>query len=299
MISNNLRIFIVVAEKGSFTAAADELYITQPAVSRAVKSVEDDLGIKLFHRDKRKGVFLTDAGSKILLLARQMAEIENRMFQTAFRENGFLGGKVCVASMPILASAILSKVFRRFRDTYPGVALEMTEGTSSEVKRAVDEHRADFGFAATPFDGLDSKIVLKDRMVAATIDDSLAGRTVKLDEGKGLVLCRAGYETVLEGARGGLSRLSESMVVNHVQTAISFVEQGNGIGVISEFVLDVYDNPLLRMPVDPPVEMEFGLIAHDLDDLTPAAKALTSMIVEECGRFRQSVGQDRPSFKTP
>ena len=87
MINHNLRIFISVAEKGSFTAAADELFITQPAVSRAIKALEDELNLKLFYRDKRKGLILTDAGQKILVLARQMLDMENRIYQTAFRED--------------------------------------------------------------------------------------------------------------------------------------------------------------------------------------------------------------------
>ena len=128
MINHNLRIFISVAEKGSFTAAADELFITQPAVSRAIKALEDELNLKLFYRDKRKGLILTDAGQKILVLARQMLDMENRIYQTAFRENNFLGGKVRIASMPILTSVILSKVFYAFQNKYPYVTLELIEG---------------------------------------------------------------------------------------------------------------------------------------------------------------------------
>ncbi|MDO4556643.1 MAG: LysR family transcriptional regulator, partial [Lachnospiraceae bacterium] len=125
MMNNNLRIFIQVAEKGSFTATANELFISQPAISRAIRSLEDELKLKLFYRDKRNGLILTDAGNKILIQARQMADIENRIYQTAFRENNFLGGKVRIASMPIITSVILSKVFYNFRQKYPFVTLEL------------------------------------------------------------------------------------------------------------------------------------------------------------------------------
>lgn len=108
MLNHNLRIFIRVAEKGSITETANELYISQPAVSKAIKILEDELNLKLFHRDKRKGLILTDIGHEILILARQMEKTENRMYQAAFRSNNFIGGKVRIASMPILTSVILS-----------------------------------------------------------------------------------------------------------------------------------------------------------------------------------------------
>lgn len=115
MLNHNLRIFLNVAERGSITETANELYISQPAVSKAIKNLEEELDLKLFHRDKRKGLLLTDIGKEILLIARQMAELENRMYQTAFRSNIFIGGKVKIASMPILTSVILSEVFYDFR----------------------------------------------------------------------------------------------------------------------------------------------------------------------------------------
>lgn len=114
MLNHNLRIFIRVAEKGSITETANELYISQPAVSKAIKILEDELSLKLFHRDKRKGLILTDIGHEILILARQMEKTENRMYQAAFRSNNFIGGKVRIASMPILTSVILSEVFIAF-----------------------------------------------------------------------------------------------------------------------------------------------------------------------------------------
>lgn len=115
MLNHNLHIFLSVAEKGSITAAANKAYISQPAVSKAIKNLEKELNVTLFHRDKRRGLILTEVGHKILLLAEQMSDIENRIYQTAFQSNNFLGGKVKIASMPILTSVILAKVLYTFR----------------------------------------------------------------------------------------------------------------------------------------------------------------------------------------
>lgn len=287
MSNHNLRIFISVAEKGSFTATANELFITQPAISRAIKALEDELNLKLFHRDKRTGLILTDAGQKVLILARQMLDMENRIYQTAFRENNFLGGKVRIASMPILTSVILSKVFYAFQNKYPYVTLELMEGNTPEIKKAVEEHQVDFGLTASPFDELDSHVVLKDRMVAISKDPVSSNVPIDLrnTENK-YIFCRAGYVTVIEELRKDKIKLPGSFVVQQAETVINFVEQKNGIGIISEFVLNATPNSLIRLPITPSIEMDFGLIAHDLNDLTPVATELINMVKEECHNYR-------------
>lgn len=284
MMNNNLRIFIQVAENGSFTATADELFISQPAISRAIKTLESELNVKLFHRDKRKGLILTDAGYKILLLARQMADVENRIYQTAFRENNFLGGKVRVASMPILTSVILSRVFFRFRKKYPYVTLELMEGSSMEIRRAVAEHQVDFGFTSSPFDDLDSHTVLKDHIIAISNEEKTKPVSLR-DTTEPYILCHAAQETILEKLKGRKISLSHCFNVQESETVIHLVSQKNGIGIISEFTLDATPNSLKKLPLTPQIEIEIGLIAADLNDLTPVAGALAGMIKEECDKY--------------
>lgn len=76
MMNRNLEIFIKVAECGSITRVAKMLYITQPAVSNAISKLETELKVKLFFRDKRNGLLLTDVGQKIYLLAKQIEDLD-------------------------------------------------------------------------------------------------------------------------------------------------------------------------------------------------------------------------------
>ena len=286
MINNNLRIFIQVAERGSFTQVANELYISQPAISRAIKALEDELKVKLFFRDKRSGLILTDAGEKILKLARQMADTENRIYQTAFRENNFLGGKVRVASMPILTSVILSKVFYRFREKYPYVTVELLEGSSAEIRKAVEEHQVDFGLTSSPFGDLAKQVVFMDHMVSVNREPFPSDDPVLLNENtEKYILCRAGYETVLEELKRQKIKLEHCFTVQQAETVINLVNQGNGIGILSERVLNATPNSLYRHTIFPEVEMEIGIIANDLNDLTPVASALAYMVREECESY--------------
>ena len=129
MISYSLRIFLQVAEVGSVTKTANALYVSQPAVTKAIRKLETELNLKLFHHDRRRNrLILTDAGEKIFLLAKQMENLEEQIYQTAFSENNFLGGKLRIASVPIATTLILSKALRRYRDKYPAVTVELNEG---------------------------------------------------------------------------------------------------------------------------------------------------------------------------
>lgn len=282
IMNNNLRVFLAVAEKKSFTAAAQALYISQPAVSRAVKALEEELSLKLFHRDKRQGLLLTDAGENVLALAHRMADLENRMYQIAFRERHMQGGRVRIASMPILTSVILSKVFHDFRQKYPGVTLQLIEGSASEIVAAVSEHRADFGLTSAPFGHLDAEVLMHDEMVAVSreplADTVLDFRT----NTQQLIFCRAGYETVLAHLRPRGIALPDCFVVEQAQSVLHFVEQRNGMGVISSFVLAATPHTLHCYPVHPDIRIDFGLVAPDLQDLPPAASSLVNMVRKAC-----------------
>lgn len=288
MMNNNLRIFLQVAEKGSFTATADQMFISQPAVSRAIKSLEEELNVRLFLRDKRNGLILTDIGKKILILTRQMADTENRIYQMALQENNLLGGKVRIASMPIFTSVILSKVFYNFQKKYPNIILELVEGSASEIRTAILEHKVDFGFTVSPFGTLDSRILLEDQMAAISTDLFGASYHANLkDTTERYIMCHAGHETILEELKNRKIYTEHIFTVQQAETVIRLVEEHNGIGIISEFVLNATPNTLNRYPVTPSVKIDIGLAAASLNDQTPAALTLIEMIQETCTQYKK------------
>ena len=281
MLNHNLRIFIRVAEKGSVTETAHALYVSQPAVSKAIKTLEGELNLKLFYRDRRKGLILTDAGHKILVLARQMEEIENRMYQTAFRSKNFFGGKVKIASMPILTSVILSEVLYRFHKAYPDVSIELIEGSSMDIRKAIEEYQVDFGIFSAPFDVLDHQLLFTDRMIAVGTAEKISAPVLDLNSrSERFIFCQAGHETAMELLRAKDVNISQSFIVQQAESVIHLAEKGNGIGVISEFTVNNTPNRLSRCAIEPTIEIPIGLAANDLNDLTPVAQELKRMITD-------------------
>lgn len=280
MSNNNLKLFCAVVKNKSITKTANKLFISQPAISKAIKNLEDELQIKLFYRDKGKGIYLTNAGEKIFLLASQMEEIENKIYQTAYIENNFLGGTLRVASIPIITTVILSSVFKMFREQYPHVKIELVEGTASEVRQAVLEHRVDFGLSTSPFQDLDTKRILLDKMCA--IYNQPFPKELNLYEGNAekLIFCHAGQETAMEILHSykGI-HFEKSFIVEQPETVVKFVENGYGVGIISDFVLSSINQDLIyKADIEPKIEIEIGMIAINFSDLGPAAAKMVEII---------------------
>ncbi len=227
---------------------------------------------------KRGKLTLTDVGKEILSLAYKMADLENRLYQTAYEENHMMAGTVRIATVPIGASLILSRVLPIFKKQFPCVQVELLEGTPLEVKNMVMDYQVDIGISTSPYMGLSHKLLMKDRMISINRDKS-----VKIDLKKDtsdLVLCRVAHDSLSEQLTGQSIDLSHSLVVEAASTQINMIEEGNGRGIISELMLSTIPNELVRGTSNPKMEMEISLITHDFDELSTAAKEMSEMILQ-------------------
>ncbi len=278
MLNNNLHIFITAAQTGSLTEAAKKLYVSQPAISQAIKKLEEELNVKLFIRNKRSNLILTDVGKEILVLANQMYDLENRLYQTTYDENHMMGGIVRVASVPLATALILSRVLPVFKKQFSNVKIELFESDPLGVKNMVLDYKADIGISTSPYFGLAHKYLMTDHIVSIDRD-----RSVKLnlsEETSDLILCRVAYESITEQLRGRNIDFSHSMIVEAASTQIKMVAEGNGTGAISGLMLSTIPNELVIGEVKPAIEMEISLITHDFNELSTAAKCISDMILE-------------------
>lgn len=281
MINRNLSIFIQVATCGSITKAAKLLYITQPAVSNAIAKLEEELGVKLFFRDKRNGLLLTDVGKKILSLATQLEDIDNRIYQTAQQEKNLISGQVRIAVLTSLVSTILSGALKKYRKQYPDIDIEIKEGTPIEIFEMIENRSADFAISCSPFGKFHSFLLCHDRMTAMFPPGSKEGQTVQLSNPPDiLIINKPAYETLLEHMTPEKIKFDKMLLVQNAETAIRMVEDGVGIGIISEYTMETLAYGVKKYPVNPNIQFEIGLFANDLNDLTPAAAELVRIIKE-------------------
>ncbi|MGE4421479.1 MAG: LysR family transcriptional regulator [Pseudodesulfovibrio sp.] len=174
MNETSLKVFMAVCETGSFTKAASELFITQPAVSRHVQALEHLYGVDLFER-RGRSIELTPNGEILRAKARELfalhAEVE-ALFDDIVE---LRRGKITIAASATIATYLLPPAIAAFREQFPGVTIEQLSGNTHEVKQMVGNGDADIGFGGGA--GVDSRqliraLVHRERLVIVTRTDS-------------------------------------------------------------------------------------------------------------------------------
>jgi DNA-binding transcriptional LysR family regulator len=142
-----LRYFVVAAETGSMTAAAQQLLIAQSAVSAAVSNLENDLKVQLFIRRRARGLILTPAGERLLHQARELLSHARELAAEARGTGASLTGPVSLGCFVTLAPLYLPALLTEFAERFPDVEVSVTEAESEELSRALHAGRIEFALA--------------------------------------------------------------------------------------------------------------------------------------------------------
>lgn len=168
MTPRQLTYFLRIADLGSFTRAAAVLHVAQPALSRQIKQLEDDLGVVLFARSDT-GIRLTEAG---VMLA-ERARVLLLQFESVRSEVGALAttvqGRLHVGMPPSLFDLVTVPLVTRYRTDYPAVHLGVTEGISSTLYQMVAAGELDMGWVLSTelMPGLEQQPMIKEQLFLA------------------------------------------------------------------------------------------------------------------------------------
>lgn len=149
-----LRVFVAVARARSFTRAAREFDLTQSAVSRCIRELEDAVELKLFDRTTRQ-VELTNAGASLeRRIGRLLDELELTLFEERAAYDGHTG-VVVIASHPVLSSSWVAQALARCAQAFPSLIVSVKDQPQSGVLASVEQGEVDFGVVsvAEPFAG--------------------------------------------------------------------------------------------------------------------------------------------------
>lgn len=127
-----LRVFMAVAEHLHFTRAADSLYITQPAVSASIQTLEEEYGVKLFHRIGRH-IELTDAGEMLQIEAQKILDQVEVTAQGLRELNDLQRGELKVGSSLTVGNYWLPHKISHFKQSYPGISINCTIANAEEI----------------------------------------------------------------------------------------------------------------------------------------------------------------------
>jgi len=241
----HLRTLLTIVEQGSLSAAAQTMHISQPAVTKQVQRLEQEMEATLLVRGPQQQVALTPAGEQVLAFARDtLTHFEALQEQLALLKT-ISHGSLAVAASTIPGEYLLPGLLAAFREQYPQTQVEVIIADTAEVTRRVLADEADVGFvgAAVERPGLRLERLVADEVVLVVPPyHPFAGRgRVAVEElrGQPLVMREEGSGTrrSVEGALATAGRaLTEKNVVltlGSTQAVLQAVEQGLGLGFVS------------------------------------------------------------------
>lgn len=292
-----LEAFVHVAEGGSFSKAAKELFLTQPTVSAHISSLEKELNVRLFIRNTKE-VNLSDDGRELYKYAKQMIDLQKKIEErfSAKKE----AGKHCIsiAASSIPAQYLLPKVLMRFNEKFPDEQLRIIESDSSEVVTKVVDHMVDIGFTGTVLEKKHCKYLpfYKDELVIvtpatekyvalqekATEDISWIKNEafIMREEGSGT---RKEAEKQLQNAGIAVESLNVIASIGNQEAIKKSVRQGMGISVMSRLAAEdeIDAGRLLIFPIPGAFEgRDINLVYNKNYELSRSAERFIRVVKE-------------------
>ena len=276
-----LHAFVAAAERGSFRAAAEQIHLSPPALSRRIESLETALGARLFHRTTRE-IRLTSVGRAFLERARAaLDDLESAMLSVSDIA-ATRSGLVTVGCVSSAAAYFLPAVVRSFREEYPAVRLRVMDEPANQVLASVIAGEADFGisFMRTRVPEIDFDQIHVDPFVLAVPrGHALAKRksvawTELAGERMIAVARSSGNRQLLDDAlaKAGLNP-TIAVEVGHISTLLGMVEAGLGVAVVPRMALPAGHASLTALTLRAPAtHRTLGLITRHGSTLRPAAK---------------------------
>lgn len=294
-----LTVFLTIARSGSINAASQALGMTQPALSRSLKRLEDSLGAQLFTRHAA-GMDLTQFGNTLRRHAELVEFESNRVIEEIRMLNGATTGFVRVGLVPSVVSSLFAPAFTRVRRASPHVQIRVVEGSGDRMVDAVARGEVDFAVVGRLQNEAEQEVVTvpiggEHVCVAAGADHALFGKdTITVRD-----LCDYPWALPEKGnaiwygfhdlfRRAGLEPPSPTLLTNSVQTLKAIVSQGECLTMLTRIVFAVEEEHGLIRPIpNTGWNRELVVVRRPKSLLLPAARLLLRELEFEAETLKQ------------
>jgi DNA-binding transcriptional LysR family regulator len=283
---NTLRAFVQVAHDGSFSLAAEHLYLTQPAISKRIAALEGELDTRLFDRMGRQ-VYLTEAGRHLLPRAEHIIDQLTDIRRELANLTGRITGSLAIATSHHIGLHRLPAVLRSYSDTNPQVELDIRFMESEKACQAVEQGELELAVVTLPLnpvDALQSRTIWHDPLaVVVGLDHPLAEeQTVSLQElldHPAVLPTRGTYTRTLIEQRIGQYQLHVNCTLStdYLETLKMMTTIGLGWSLLPEILLD---NDLVPLQVaELKLSRSLGIVTHRKRTLSNAARAMRELLL--------------------
>ncbi len=285
MDSARCKAFVESVDHGSFRAAADKMGYTPSAISQLVAALERDLELNLLIRSK-KGVALTAEGRKIYPIARALVTKEDEIYHMANELRGVNTGSLTIAAYPSVAITWLPEIVRRFQEACPGIKIKIMEGIRSEIDEYLESHIADVAFMTYEEKMPYEWIPLADEAVIAAIPENhrlakCKSYPVSDIEEDAFVMTSWGNDIdIINIFRKNNVNPEIKYTTYDTPAALAMVRMGLGISFVNELSAQYWNDHLVKLPLDPPEKLTFGIAYLSEEHMTRAARKFVSYAVK-------------------
>jgi DNA-binding transcriptional LysR family regulator len=260
---------LAVAEVGSFSTAAEDLYISQSSLSKQIIALEQELGFQLFDRSKRK-IALTPAGNAFVLHARAI-DGAYRAMMAELREYK-ARPSLAIVAIPVIAQYGIASYIAKFRNKHPDIDLALEEREASTILPALDNRQFDLAFVRDNYldkTGYVVREIASDRFcVVASNQHRFAGHPsmalAKLANenfimfDKGTVV----HELAVDACRSAGFEPRIFYASLRIESILGLVASNVGVALMMERVVDYHRHPeVVVIPLEEPIESRIVLVA--------------------------------------
>lgn len=288
-----LKYFVTIAELGSFTGAAEQLHLSQPALSYQMKHLEEELGTKLFDRRGRK-TSLTHEGELFLPLAQAILLRTDEAVRVLKEHLGIDVGEVHMGCNPTVATYLVPEILAEFRKLYPQVGVDVIEADDVQLQQLVQRDLLDFAVVTAPGSPQTLEVTplgSEDIVLVVAPDHHLASResiTLASLADEEFVLPIPPFNIRMHLANACRAAGFEPRVTyraGSVQTCKSFARQGLGITTMPSISLRGKDAEGLSI-----IRIEDGL-TRDLNLITGKERSISRVATALMELVRATVGE--------
>lgn len=295
-----LATFIKVIEKKSFSKAAEELNLTQPAVSFQVQALERECKETLLDRSSTK-LRLTQAGKVVYRYAQHLTKEERKMLEELADLKGIVKGELMLGASTIPGEYILPSLLSQFKKKYPLAQLHLEIGDSLSIAKQISQHQLDIGFIGSKFPKLN---VVTEKFAAdelyltipsthplshqkkVTIKDTFKYPWVLREPGSGT---RKTFLQELEKKGYSIADLNVVMELGSTQAVITAVASGLGISTVSEWALQPHlaNQTIKALSIaDLKLKRDFFLAYHPKTPLSRIQEAFINFVRKKKGKIK-------------
>ncbi len=273
MADRRLQVFHTVARLLSFTKAAENLHMTQPAVTFQVRQLEEHFNTRLFDRTHNR-ISLTDAGKQVYRVADKIFEHYAEMEDAVRQVTGEISGALIIGASTTIAEYMLPALLGEFKNKYPDVSVHLKVSNTDGIVGMIENNDIDLGVVEAPVSNknlvvetcrVDPLVVIAPNDHVLSSQEGVAAKTlvehkfITREEGSGT---REVIEDYLQNQGVQINDMKITMELGSPESIKGAVESGMGISIVSKATIskEMQLKSLTAIQLDPPLERPFSFV---------------------------------------